>query len=49
VLRRLNLTKSIVQKAIPRLAARAEIETDSNGRSRLVDPLFAEWVSRGRG
>jgi hypothetical protein len=49
VLRRLNLTKSIVQKAIPRLAARAEIETDSSGRSRLVDPLFAEWIARGGG
>jgi hypothetical protein len=45
VLSRLNLTKSIVQKALPRLAGKAEIELEES-RYRLVDPLFAEWISR---
>jgi hypothetical protein len=45
ILRRLALTKDMVRKALPRLAARAEIETD-DGKHRVVDPLFAEWVER---
>ena len=45
VLRRLALTKDMVRKALPRLAARAEIETD-DGKHRVVDPLFEEWVER---
>lgn len=45
VLTRLNLTKSIVQKALPRLASKAEIELE-NERYRLADPLFAEWIAR---
>ena len=45
VLQRLNLTKTVVQKALPRLAARAEVELDA-GKHRLVDPLFAEWIAR---
>jgi uncharacterized protein len=45
VLSRLNLTKSVVQKALPRLASKAEIELE-NERYRLADPLFAEWIAR---
>jgi uncharacterized protein len=45
VLRRLNLTKDMVRKALPRLAATAEIET-VDGRHAIVDPLFAEWIER---
>jgi uncharacterized protein len=45
VLTELGLTKSVVQKALPRLAAKAEIELD-DGRYRLVDPLFADWIAR---
>lgn len=45
VLQALNLTKSIVQKALPRLRMRADVEEDESGL-RLVDPLFAEWIAR---
>ena len=45
VLTRLNLTKSVVQKALPRLASKAEIELE-DGRYRLADPLFADWIAR---
>jgi hypothetical protein len=45
VLRRLDLTKTMAQKALRRLAATAEIET-SDRRQRIVDPLFAEWIER---
>ena len=45
VLRRLELTKDMVRKALPRLTARAEIET-VDGRHVVVDPLFAEWIER---
>jgi uncharacterized protein len=45
VLRRLELTKDMVRKALPRLQATAEIET-VDGRHALVDPLFAEWLAR---
>jgi len=45
VLRRLALTKDMVRKAVPRLAATAEIEP-VDGKHVLVDPLFAEWVER---
>ena len=45
-LRRLELTKDVVRRALPRLAATAEIEEREEGGYSLVDPLFAEWVSR---
>ncbi len=45
-LTRLNIAKGSVQKAIPRLVARAEIERAADGRYVMVDPLFAEWVVR---
>jgi hypothetical protein len=45
VLRRLELTKDMVRKALPRLSRRAEIEA-VEGRHRIVDPLFAEWIDR---
>jgi uncharacterized protein len=43
VLRRLELTKDMVRRALPRLEATAEIET-IDGRHSVVDPLFAEWI-----
>jgi hypothetical protein len=43
VLRRLELTKDMVRRALPRLEATAEIET-VDGRHSVVDPLFAEWI-----
>jgi uncharacterized protein len=46
VLERLSLTKTVVQKAVPRLKARADIESDGR-KLRLVDPLFADWIRRG--
>ncbi|MGZ4412104.1 MAG: AAA family ATPase [Gaiellaceae bacterium] len=46
VLQRLSLSKTMVQKALPRLAARADVELE-NQKQRLVDPLFAEWIVRG--
>jgi hypothetical protein len=45
VRQRLDLTKDMVRKALPRLSARAEIET-VNGKHAVVDPLFAEWIER---
>jgi hypothetical protein len=45
-LRRLELTKDVVRRALPRLAATAEIEERDGGGYSLVDPLFAEWVGR---
>ena len=45
VLRRLELTKDMVRKALPRLTAPAEIET-VDGKHVVVDPLFAEWIER---
>lgn len=45
-LRRLELTKDAVRRALPRLAATAEIEERDGGGYELVDPLFAEWVGR---
>ena len=45
VLRRLELTKDMVRKALPRLSATAEIET-IEGKHTVVDPLFAEWIER---
>jgi hypothetical protein len=45
VLRRFDLTKDMVRKALPRLAATAEIE-QADGRHVIVDPLFAEWIER---
>lgn len=43
VRRRLDLTKDMVRKAIPRLSATAEIEA-VDGKHVVVDPLFAEWI-----
>jgi hypothetical protein len=43
VRRRLDLTKDMVRKALPRLGATAEIET-VDGKQAVVDPLFAEWI-----
>ncbi len=45
VLGRLDLTKDMVRKALPRLSATAEIET-VDGKQAVVDPLFAEWIAR---
>jgi hypothetical protein len=45
VRRRLELTKDMVRKAIPRLSATAEIEL-VDGKQLVVDPLFAEWIGR---
>jgi hypothetical protein len=45
VLQRLELTKDMVRKAVPRLSATAEIET-VDGKLVVVDPLFAEWIAR---
>jgi len=45
VRQRLDLTKDMVRKALPRLSARAEIET-VGGKHTVVDPLFAEWIER---
>jgi hypothetical protein len=44
VLRRLDLTPDAVKWALPRLEATAEIER-ADRRRRVVDPLFAEWIS----
>jgi len=45
VLRRLELTKDMVRKALPRLSATAELEI-IDGKHAVVDPLFAEWIDR---
>lgn len=45
VLHRLEITKSMVAKALPRLSATAEIEM-IEGKYAIVDPLFAEWIER---
>ncbi len=45
-LRRLELTKDVVRRALPRLAATAEIEEREGGGYAIVDPLFAAWVDR---
>jgi hypothetical protein len=45
VRQRLDLTKDMVRKALPRLTARAEIET-VDGKHAVVDPLLAEWIER---
>jgi hypothetical protein len=46
VLKRLALTKDMVRKALPRLAASALTERNGD-RHEIVDPLFAEWIRRG--
>ena len=46
VLRRLALTKDMVRKALPRLAASALIERHGD-QHEIVDPLLAEWIARG--
>ena len=45
VLARLALEKPTAQAAIERLAAGAEIELQE-GKQRVIDPLFAEWIAR---
>lgn len=45
VLERLALGKATAQKALARLAARAEIEP-AEGKQVVVDPLFARWIER---
>jgi uncharacterized protein len=45
-LRRLDLTKDVVRRALPRLAATAEIEERDTGGYAVVDPMFAAWVDR---
>lgn len=45
-LRRLELTKDVVRRALPRLAATAEIEEREGGGHAIVDPLFARWIER---
>jgi uncharacterized protein len=45
VLSRLELTKDMVRKALPRLSATAELETIDR-KHVVVDPLFAEWIER---
>jgi hypothetical protein len=42
---RLEVTKDMVRKALPRLSATAEIEL-VDGKHVVVDPLFAEWIER---
>jgi hypothetical protein len=46
VLRRLALTKDMVRKALPRLAAAAMIERHGD-QHEIVDPLLAAWIARG--
>jgi uncharacterized protein len=45
VLERLALTKTTAQKALGRLRATAEIESEG-GKQVVVDPLLAEWILR---
>ena len=46
VLNRLDLTKDAAKWALPRLESTAELEkVGSDGRRRVVDPLFAEWIA----
>jgi hypothetical protein len=44
VRRRLDLTSDGVKWSLPRLEARADIER-IDGKRRVVDPLFAEWIA----
>jgi uncharacterized protein len=45
VLSRLELTKDMVRKALPRLQETGEIEKHS-GKYAIVDPLLAQWLER---
>jgi DNA-binding GntR family transcriptional regulator len=45
VRRRLELTKDMVRKALPRLSATAEIEA-LDGKHVVVDPLLANRIER---
>jgi uncharacterized protein len=45
VLERLELTKTTAQKALDRLRATAEVESEG-GKQVVVDPLLAEWIQR---
>ena len=42
---RLDLTKDMLKRALPRLAARADIEEDPDGKPTVVDPLLTEWIA----
>jgi hypothetical protein len=44
-LERLELTKDMVRRALPRLGATGEIE-DADGKHAIVDPMFADWIER---
>jgi hypothetical protein len=46
ILGRLELEKAAAHAAVRRLLASADIEQDGTGKYRIVDPLFAEWISR---
>jgi uncharacterized protein len=46
ILDRLQLEKPTAQHAVRRLLDSAEIEVESRGRYRVVDPLHAEWIRR---
>ena len=35
-----------MRRALPRLAATAEIEEREEGGYSIVDPLFADWIGR---
>ncbi len=43
-LRRFELTKDMVRRALPRLLDTGEIER-SGGQHTIVDPLFADWIA----
>lgn len=45
VLQRLELTKDMVRRSLPRLSAVGEVEV-VDGKHQIVDPLFAVWVAR---
>jgi uncharacterized protein len=45
VLERMALTKTTAQKALDRLRATAEVESEE-GKQVVVDPLLAEWIQR---
>ncbi len=45
----LELIKDRVRRALPRLLASTEIESDGDGGYRIVDPLLTEWIERMSG
>jgi hypothetical protein len=46
VLKRLDLDKSTARSAVQRLLASADIEPAGEGKYRVVDPLYAEWIAK---